>query len=243
VLAAAGHHPYARLTTDGDGPVAGYRRYGALAWTGPGPWGPVACAVGDATAAVRLLADLAAAQALGGGRWLHLPRVDPAELPAAWAGTVRDHWDFRWSHRPPPLQPDEERVVALTDADAPSVAELLDRAFPDTTTRPGDPRVRAWYGIREGGRLVAAGGDRGRGDVGFLAGLAVAPEARGRGLGAALTAAMTRRLFTTYDCVALGVVADHAGTIRLYERLGFTDALPRTTIGPPPPDHGRMHAV
>ena len=47
---------------------------------------------------------------------------------------------------------------------------------------------------------------------------------RSRGLGAALTAGMTRALFGRYDVVALGVHPDNVGAIRLYRRLGFTAA-------------------
>ncbi|MDG4801578.1 GNAT family N-acetyltransferase [Micromonospora sp. WMMD980] len=76
----------------------------------------------------------------------------------------------------------------------------------------------------------ACGADRSRGDIGFLAGLAVAPGHRGRGLGAALTAGMTRALFARYDHVALGVYPVNVGAIRLYRRLGFTGTAPRVTV-------------
>jgi RimJ/RimL family protein N-acetyltransferase len=230
VLAAAGDHPYARLTTGGDGPVVGYHDEGVLAWTGPGPWGPLACAVGDPRPAARLFARLRDDDRLAGARWLHLPRITPAEAGEVLPVQASDDWDFRWSYRPPPAQPGEGRVVRLADADGPAVARLLDRAFPETTTRPGDPRVRAWYGIRLGGVVVAAGADRSRGGVGFLAGLAVDPALRGHGLGAALTAAMTRRMFASYDCVSLGVASEHPRTVALYQRLGFVETLARTSV-------------
>ncbi|MFC7549817.1 GNAT family N-acetyltransferase [Plantactinospora sp. GCM10030261] len=69
-----------------------------------------------------------------------------------------------------------------------------------------------------------------RGDVGFLAGLAVDPELRGRGLGAALTVGMSRALFTRFDRVALGVYTHNPRAARLYERLGFTEIIPRSSI-------------
>ncbi|SBT39856.1 GNAT family N-acetyltransferase [Micromonospora narathiwatensis] len=111
-----------------------------------------------------------------------------------------------------------------------AVGWLLPESFPTTTSRPGDPRIVDWYGIHDGDRLVACGADRSRGDVGFLAGLTVATDRRGRGLGAALTAGMTRALFARYDHVALGVYTDNVGAIRLYRRLGYTDTEPRTSV-------------
>ncbi|WP_231925469.1 GNAT family N-acetyltransferase [Micromonospora purpureochromogenes] len=84
--------------------------------------------------------------------------------------------------------------------------------------------------MRDGDRLVACGADRSRGDVGFLAGLTVAPDRRGRGLGAALTAGMARALAARYDHVALGVYTDNVGAIRLYRRLGFTGTLARSSV-------------
>lgn len=75
VLAAAGDNPYTRMTTEGVA-VTGYQVEGTVAWLGQGPFGPVACAVGDADQAARLFIDLAAEDRLDGIRWLHLPRVD-----------------------------------------------------------------------------------------------------------------------------------------------------------------------
>ncbi|MGC4770910.1 GNAT family N-acetyltransferase [Micromonospora sp. DT44] len=63
-----------------------------------------------------------------------------------------------------------------------------------------------------------------------MAGLTVAPDQRGRGLGAALTAGMTRALLSRHDTVALGVYPDNVGAVRLYRRLGFTGTLSRTSI-------------
>jgi ribosomal protein S18 acetylase RimI-like enzyme len=66
--------------------------------------------------------------------------------------------------------------------------------------------------------------------VGFLAGITVARACQGRGLGAALTAGMTRQLLRAYDVVALGVMSDNAPAIHLYRRLGFTSSLARSSL-------------
>ncbi|MEU4402326.1 GNAT family N-acetyltransferase [Micromonospora orduensis] len=225
VLAAAGHHPFARHALGRRAPVRGYRRDGAVLWLVPPEHGPAGCAIGPAGPAIEVCAALVAAGMLRPGQRLHLPRHDRELLSDRLPVTEHNDWVFHWTATPPPPQADEERVVRLTDADRPAMEALVDEAFPSTTSRPGDPRVVDWYGIRAGDRLVACGADRSQGEIGFLAGLTVAPDQRGRGLGAALTAGMTRALLTRYDTVGLGVYPSNVGAVRLYRRLGFTDTL------------------
>ncbi|MEV4661688.1 GNAT family N-acetyltransferase [Micromonospora echinofusca] len=230
ILTAAGHHPYARhALTRGEVP-RGWRRGEAVGWLLPAEHGPRGGALGAPGPAVELFAGLLARDALRPGQWLHLPRLDPAALPGRLAVARHDEWDFLWTTQASPRQPDEERVVRLTEADHPALTALIDEAFPTTTSRPGDPRIVDWYGIRDGDRIVACGADRSRGDIGFLAGLAVAPDRRGRGLGAALTAAMTRSLLARHGTVALGVYSVNVGAIRLYRRLGFAASLARSSV-------------
>lgn len=197
-----------------------------IGWVGGGPWGPVACALGEPEAAL----DLVRVLATSGVWWMHLPRIPAAEIAARLPVRHQDDWDYRWTSAAPPGVPGEDRVVEVGRAHDDAVADLLERAFPGTTTRPGDPRIRAWYGVWDGDRLIAAGADRSRGEVGFLAGLAVDPDRRGAGVGAALTAGMMRRLLDEFGVVSLGVMYDNSGAIRLYERLGFTQCLSRSSV-------------
>jgi GNAT superfamily N-acetyltransferase len=229
LLTAAGHHPYARHVLGRDDDPAGWLLPDATAWLFPTAQGPFAGAVGDPGPVLDLFAALAADGTVPAGQWLHLPRVTAAGLARLPAARHHD-WDFLWTSTPPGPQPGEERVVRLTDADLPELTALVDAAYPQSTARPGDPRVVDWYGILAGDRLVACGADRSRGDVGFLAGLAVRPDQRGRGLGAALTVGMTRALFARYDHVALGVYTDNVGALRLYHRLGFTHTAGRSSV-------------
>jgi ribosomal protein S18 acetylase RimI-like enzyme len=142
--------------------------------------------------------------------------------------TRRDDWDFRWTSTAPPAVAGEQAVAVV--ADEADVEALLHDAFPDSTSRPGDPRVRAWWGIRDGDRLVACGADRSRGGVGMLAAITVARDRRGRSLGAALTTAMTRRLLGQYGVVALGALTGNEVADRLYRGSGFTGSIPRTWL-------------
>ncbi|MFF0720146.1 GNAT family N-acetyltransferase [Micromonospora sp. NPDC003816] len=235
ILAAVDHHPFFRHTVPRHAPVRGWRHEGAVCWLLSSPQSTVCAAVGPPDAAVTLVAALAEERTLDPGQWVHLPRRDPAtDRAGAVVAAYRD-WDFLWTTGAPPPQPGEEHVVRLDAADHPALTALIDAAFPTSTARPGDPRIVDWYGIRDGDRLIAAGADRTRDEVGFLAGLVVCPTHRNQGLGAALTAGMTRALSRRYDMVALGVYPDNTGAIRLYRRLGYTGAFPLTSVRLPAP--------
>jgi ribosomal protein S18 acetylase RimI-like enzyme len=72
--------------------------------------------------------------------------------------------------------------------------------------------------------MAAGGPAEGYPGVAGLYGMWVAPEARGRGVGAALVEAVrswAREM--GYEAVGLGVTTTNASAIRLYERAGFVD--------------------
>ncbi len=68
--------------------------------------------------------------------------------------------------------------------------------------------------------------------TGVVGGVAVHPDHRGRGWGAAVTAALANALTERYGLVGLGVTADNHARSRLYERLGFTGRHEITSIRP-----------
>jgi ribosomal protein S18 acetylase RimI-like enzyme len=87
--------------------------------------------------------------------------------------------------------------------------------------------------------LVACGADRSTRSaapeatpVGVLAGIAVHPDHRGRGWGAAISGALTTRLREKYDLVTLGVAAGNDVASRLYERLGYTGVSQVSSVVP-----------
>jgi ribosomal protein S18 acetylase RimI-like enzyme len=58
--------------------------------------------------------------------------------------------------------------------------------------------------------------------VGHLSSIAVHPDARGQGLGAAVTSALTRQLIDEgMEVVTLGMYADNAAGHGLYRHLGM----------------------
>jgi ribosomal protein S18 acetylase RimI-like enzyme len=231
---AVGPHPYLRWTTSPAQPPTAYLGQHVTAWISAGHRGRMLCAMGDASAALALVAALRGDGRLDDVVRVHLPRTPGDLLADALGVTEANQWDFRWCRRTPDPDPGADRVEALGDADGQAVAAVLDRALPDSGARPGQAHIRAWYGIRVEGQVVACLADATRSVVGWLAGIAVLPECQGRGFGTSLTVTTTRRLMSEVDTVALGVMAGNAGAARLYHRLGFTGIEPRTSFAWPP---------
>ncbi|MEA2777310.1 MAG: hypothetical protein QOF90_2716 [Acetobacteraceae bacterium] len=122
-----------------------------------------------------------------------------------------------------PIRPAEARVVQLNRADIPAMLMLADAA------KPGPFGPRTWElghyaGIRDStGRLLAMAGERFRlpGHV-ELSAICVHPDARGQGLGAALTLHLARAALARGEAPFLHVFPENpAGA--LYARLGFRD--------------------
>lgn len=171
---------------------------------------------------------LAAVMVPTGAGDLAVPGVD---LRQAWS------WRWMWVASPPAVQPGEDAVEQVDDD---AVTVLLEQAYPHPSRLPGHPLAAGWLGIRAG-TTSPGGGAQGLVACGtwewhtthhaHLSTIAVHPDARGRGLGAALSAALVRRLLdgalphpqegTAATTVGLGVYPDNTTAIRLYERLGF----------------------
>jgi GNAT superfamily N-acetyltransferase len=230
VLVATGHDPFARGSLRRPS-ARGWFAGRAVAWMGTdahpsgetyfsalGPPAEVGALVGD------LLGELPP------GQRMTLPRGTLSHLPA-WVSVDGTDWDFRWLGAPPPPQPGEERVEDLTDDG--EVRRLLLASSPTASALPGDPAVRRWVGLRDEGELVACAADTSAATgVGHLSSIAVHPAARGRRLGAAVTAALSRRFFAEgCDVVTLGMYATNTHGRAMYDGLGFADAH-RFTSGP-----------
>ncbi len=116
---------------------------------------------------------------------------------------------------------DTATVVPLGPDDLTELTELV------CVAKPGPWAARThelgdFFGIRVDGRLLAAAGQRIRlpGHVEISA-VSTHPDARGRGLGAIVTAAAAEAITARGDAPFLHVVTDNADAIRLYERIGF----------------------
>lgn len=115
---------------------------------------------------------------------------------------------------------DDPTVLGSIDANA--MLELAEIAKPG----PFGPRTHllgGTIGYRDGGRLLAMAGERFR-LPGFveLSAISVHPDARGRGLGSAITWHLARQALTRGETPFLHVFPDNPA-IALYQRLGFRE--------------------
>lgn len=228
VLLATSHDPFARGSLRRP-LLRGWLGDGATAWIGVDAEErvPYLSALGAPAAVAALIAELL--PELPPRQRLTVPRGTPAHFPA-WVGMEATDWDFRWLAAPPPVQPGEERVEPVDDEVA--VKALLTASSPTASAHPGDEAVRRWVGVRDdAGRLLACAADTsGTTGVGHLSSIAVAPEARGQGLGKAVTAALTRQLLDEgNDLVTLGMYTGNAAGRALYDALGYVDDHPFTS--------------
>lgn len=123
-----------------------------------------------------------------------------------------------------PALGNETNILPLGPGDAAEMQELVKLTQPGPFA-PRAPLLGRYIGIRSAatGRLVAMGGERFRmrGHT-ELSAIAVHPDVRGRGYGAALTAALARAAFARDDVPFLHVYADNPAA-SLYARLGFVE--------------------
>lgn len=136
-------------------------------------------------------------------------------------------WDWMWTRAAPPPVAGEERVVPLQPADRDEATAFLAAHSPSTHGQPFARPGQEWVGVRDaGGALLACGGSEpSEAGTPTLAGIAVATDRRRAGLGAAVTAALTRRAVATAGACALGMFADNDPARSVYERLGFTTGM------------------
>lgn len=168
-----------------------------------------------------------AAAIAGDEEWgVTLPAAALGHLPTGRSMSGDDRWTWRWTSQltAAATTPDLPAMNWLTDDG--EVADLLRVAHPAASALPGAPEIRRWAGIHDAaGRLVACAADITRApDVGHIASVATHPDARGRGLGAAVSSWLARVLIDECGRVSLGHYSPNAVAQRLYVRLGFTSA-------------------
>lgn len=141
-------------------------------------------------------------------------------LPEAWRLPVSGHWHWMLTHHAPPPHPLEQSVVEVTEAAL--IDALLDVANPGSFARPGSRGVECWLGIPGDDGLLAVGAlYRDPSGAGHLRSVTTHPTAAGRGLGTAVSAALTRRALAVSGTATLGVYVDNAPALAVYDRLGF----------------------
>lgn len=178
-------------------------------------------------------------------RWLTVPRgavPGPAELGALGLHPFST-WDWMAAGCAPPHHPAEGLVRPLDrHAEADAIRACLAVANPRTTAGPDGPDEAGWWGVDGPDGLLGVVGATARGGgraptSWHVHGLAVLPQASGRGLGTALTATVVRcALGAGAAFVSLGLYTDNDRARRVYERLGFRTELRAASFGPPDAD-------
>jgi ribosomal protein S18 acetylase RimI-like enzyme len=111
----------------------------------------------------------------------------------------------------------------LSEQELPEVSALMKVSHPDSDAQPGGAGVERWAGVRaEHGQLVAITALAWSApDVGYLAGVAVHPDARGQGHGAAVCGFVLAQALEQHGAAALMVEQWNESAIRLYRGLGM----------------------
>lgn len=158
---------------------------------------------------------------------LTLPAAARADLPESLRPTTYNLWDWFWTATEPPYSAAEDAVTWAEAGDDPAIAAMLDVDSPRHSARPGDEDVRRWCVLRDsdGGLLAFAAHVEHVPGVPHLASIVTRTDQRGRGLGGAVTAWITRQLLAEGSpVVTLGMYADNTTARRVYHRLGYTDS-------------------
>jgi ribosomal protein S18 acetylase RimI-like enzyme len=119
--------------------------------------------------------------------------------------------------------PSHPTAAAWLDGDA-GVEALLAEASPESYAWPGASGVLRWAGVMdEAGELLSIAADGWSApEVGFIAGVATRPDARGRGLSRQVCAFVTAELLKRHRRVGLMVHGENEAAVRVYRKLGYT---------------------
>ena len=134
-----------------------------------------------------------------------------------------NEWEWMCAASAPPPAPAEDELVPLAPEHLPEIASLLAEANPRTDARPFELPDQHWVGARDtSGRLVACG-VREPNVAGHpvLSGITVRASHRGRGLGLAVTAHLTRAAVHESSVCTLGMYSDNDVARRIYHGLGY----------------------
>lgn len=119
---------------------------------------------------------------------------------------------------------ESRETFELSIKDRADLEQFYAESYPENWFDARMLETGTYFGIRQAGRIVAAGGihvyspER---DVAALGNIATNPAYRGRGFGSQITAAICKKLLTNVGHIGLNVKADNAVAISCYRKLGF----------------------
>lgn len=198
------------------------RRHGFVVWPRPGAADPTT-SVGDLLTALGAEGHLRRT----GVRSLSVPQAYGALLADRYRVGPGGDWDWMWTTTAPPVRPHEHRLVELDDtADAQEIDRFSRLHSPRGEGQAGIGRAVLWLGLRDpDGALAAVGAmERLPSGIPHLAGIVTAGQRRGEGLGATVTAGLTRAALDANPACTLGVYSDNPAARALYGRLGYRTA-------------------
>lgn len=136
-----------------------------------------------------------------------------------------NEWEWMWTSTVPPVVPGEERLVALDETDAPEVVVFLAEHNGRTHAQPFVRPDQHWVGARDDAHRLVAVACSEPNPVGIphLSGVTVHPDARGTGLGTAMTAHLTRAAVAETGWCTLGMFSDNVVARHIYVGLGYHD--------------------
>lgn len=214
--------------------VAGPHGWAALGrWRPQGHWGGLAVVAPGAPPAAEsdaLVALVALAEEQGASpEWFSTAPGRDLAAPLGWQVGRGGTWAFMWTDRDlaDDLPPAPQGLVELDDsADAGRIEDFGLTHNAVFEGFPGRGYSSLWLGVEDAsGALTAVGTVHVLGSgAPHLAGIVVRPDLRGSGLGAGLTAELTRRAVAAHGVSTLGVYSDNTVALRLYGRLGYAVA-------------------
>lgn len=154
-----------------------------------------------------------------GATGVSLPRT--LEHLGGLLGAEGGRWEWMWCTEPPAGE--GRGLLELQASARPELLDFLDEHNPGTDGQPFARPGQRWVGSRDAdGRLLGIGCcEEEHSGAPVLAGITVAPSARGRGLGRALTAELTRGAIATHGWATLGMYSHNDVARRLYQDLGY----------------------
>ena len=115
-------------------------------------------------------------------------------------------------------------AVRLHHDDIPALIELYTKSYPGNWFAPDMFDLNRYFGIREGGKIISAAGTHVYSPeykASALGNITTHPDQRGRGLGAEVTAALSRYLISEGMRVGLNVSKNNESAIACYKKIGF----------------------
>lgn len=145
-----------------------------------------------------------------------------AHLPLSDDG---NEWEWLCTRSVPPVSDAERRLSDLSRDDLDDIRGLLADANPGTDARPFEHPHQQWVGAWDEDHVLLACGVLEPGVAGqpVLSGITVRAQARGTGLGAAVTGRLTRAAVEQDGVCTLGLYSHNDVARRVYLRLGYGD--------------------